>query len=570
MPAAKCYAESDDKSDAKPARTERNRSETGERTAPSALRKARHLAALSQLRAKQSQRAVATKVELAAARLQLELSELQEKAVLWQQPEAKRQQEEEWLVTARQQAEARAEAARQQAAHEAQELREEAEQRQLELELLEAKEHKRLHVNDRPSRSRPPAEAPRELPGQPHELSPTQVATRAEHWTDRSRQHPPLFSETDDRHLQTGRVTLTVTGCTKPSKVECNKAEERPRCVHATVSTAPARGEAVSLKEIAATKVTPFTGDDLCAVCEQEHDTRSCDKFRALTVSERAEIAGRRGLCFLCLTRGHISTTCPAEVMCKREHCGGRHCTLLHNAGRVFPRADDANSAQSSLRQVGMVTAESSSQVRLQVCKITVNGPSGRIRRADADETNECQVQAPAVSSCHERTAATCAVVSTAASDRPPTGESRPGKVARRRRRQSPTSSTADDVTIEGGLPGNRQRRPPPGRPLGHADPRQIRRRHWHRLPGTVSGPTCRPHGRRPWEPPRHRCRPRTSRPTPQEPSGRAEWSPYMTVRRQDCVPGGTLRHVTDGIWIRLQIGDIETGPGPGHLRTRL
>ena len=112
----------------------------------------------------------------------------------------KRQQEEEWLVTARQQAEA----SRQQATREAQELRDEAEHRQLEfMELLGAREYERLHVHERPSRARPPSEAPRELPGQLHELPPPQVATLAEGWTDQPRQHPPLFCETDDRHLQT-------------------------------------------------------------------------------------------------------------------------------------------------------------------------------------------------------------------------------------------------------------------------------------------------------------------------------------------------------------------------------
>ena len=257
-----CLKESDDanhcnmsdaKCDAKPARTERTRSETGESTASSALRKARRRAALSKLRAEQSQRKVALKVKLAEAQLQLELAELHVKAAPWQQPEAKRQQEEEWLVTARQQAEARAEASRQQAAREAQRYRDEAEHRQLELKLLEAKECERLHIDERPSRARPPAEAPRELPGQLHELPPTQVATRAEDWTDRPRQHPPLFCETDDRHLQTGRVTLTVTGYTQPPKVEGNNAEDRPGCVNATVSTArPAPETAIKPEEMAA------------------------------------------------------------------------------------------------------------------------------------------------------------------------------------------------------------------------------------------------------------------------------------------------------------------------------
>ena len=84
MPEGKCDA----RSDAKPGRTERTRSTTGESTTSSALRKARRRAALSKLRAEQSQRMVALKVKLAEAQLQLELAELHVKAAPWQQPEA--------------------------------------------------------------------------------------------------------------------------------------------------------------------------------------------------------------------------------------------------------------------------------------------------------------------------------------------------------------------------------------------------------------------------------------------------------------------------------------------------
>ena len=444
---------SDAKCNAKPARTEHTRSETGESTASSALRKARRRAALSKLLAEQSQRKVALKVKLAEAQLQLELAELHVKAAPWQQPEANRQQTEEWLATARQEAEARAEAraeaARQQAAREAQRYRDEAEHRQLELKLLEAKERERLHIDDRPSRARPPAEAPRELPGQLHELPPTQVATRAEDWTDRPRQHPPLFCETDDRHLQTGRVALTVTGYTQPPKVEGNNAEDRPGCVYATVSTArPAPETAVNPEEMAA----------------------------------------------------------------------------------IIPRVDA--------------------------------------------ETNEGQVQAPAaVSSCHERTAATCAIVSTVASDRTPPA------ARRRRRRRRPTSSTADNAKTERSPPGHQLRRAQPGRPLSHAGPQRTRPRHKCRPPGTVSVPTCAPQSRRPWEPTQRRRRPaprpsaavrKAANVTPA--TGRPQRCGEATVGRVDCVPGGSLRprHVTDSIWMRPQTGEIETGPGPGRFRTRV
>ena len=182
------------------------------------------------------------------------------------------------------------------------------------------------------------------------------------------------------RHVAAGRVAVAQTGTKQPPKVEGNPPETRSRRVFATASARPARETAVKAGRIAAIK--PSAADsEACALCEQTHDIQCCGQFTAMTVDERAECAGKRGLCFNCLARGHVSAKCPSEARCEAEGCGKRHHTLLHNGGRVFPRRCDVNSAESTstdaAKHVGTAAAERNSRVLLQVMPITVHGPSG-------------------------------------------------------------------------------------------------------------------------------------------------------------------------------------------------
>ena len=182
------------------------------------------------------------------------------------------------------------------------------------------------------------------------------------------------------RHVAAGRVSVTQTGTKQPPKVEGNPPENRPRRVFIAAAVRPARETAVKAGRMAAIK--PSVADsEACALCEQKHDVQCCEQFTAMTVDERAECAGRRGLCFNCLARGHISATCPSDARCEAEGCGKRHHTLLHNGGRVFPRRCDVNSADSTstdaAKHVGTAAAEPNSRVLLQVMPITVHGPSG-------------------------------------------------------------------------------------------------------------------------------------------------------------------------------------------------
>ena len=200
-----------------------------------------------------------------------------------------------------------------------------------------------------------------------------------EHVVERDITRPTLvdLDEWLRRQVAAGRVTVTQTGHKQPAKVEVSTAEGRPR--RFATASAPTAGRAINSVMTAAIKPRAAASRGDCVICQQTHDIQSCDKFAALIVDDRAALAGRNGLCFNCLGRGHVSAKCPSDVRCGVEHCGKRHHTLLHNSKPVFPRRNDAGKVLtlSDSKLVGTAAAEPRGQVLLQVAPITVHGPAG-------------------------------------------------------------------------------------------------------------------------------------------------------------------------------------------------
>lgn len=63
-----------------------------------------------------------------------------------------------------------------------------------------------------------------------------------------------------------------------------------------------------------------------CACCGLQHKIQECRKFVTLKFGEKQELIKKRGLCFKCLLKGHISTSC--DKTC--EMCGGNHHKTIH------------------------------------------------------------------------------------------------------------------------------------------------------------------------------------------------------------------------------------------------
>ena len=54
----------------------------------------------------------------------------------------------------------------------------------------------------------------------------------------------------------------------------------------------------------------------------------NCRQFKDLSAGDRADMARRTGLCFLCLVQGHTSRSCGKKKACGT--CKDQHHDLMH------------------------------------------------------------------------------------------------------------------------------------------------------------------------------------------------------------------------------------------------
>ena len=65
-----------------------------------------------------------------------------------------------------------------------------------------------------------------------------------------------------------------------------------------------------------------------CPLCDKPHELEQCKTFLGKTPHERVEVCKSKGVCFSCLTKGHMARRCRKRTEC--EVCKKSHATLLH------------------------------------------------------------------------------------------------------------------------------------------------------------------------------------------------------------------------------------------------
>ena len=66
-----------------------------------------------------------------------------------------------------------------------------------------------------------------------------------------------------------------------------------------------------------------------CQFCKRSnHSLHDCRDIMKVTLTERQEFIKKNGLCFGCLSHGHLSKDCTAKSVCRK--CKGKHPTCLH------------------------------------------------------------------------------------------------------------------------------------------------------------------------------------------------------------------------------------------------
>lgn len=92
----------------------------------------------------------------------------------------------------------------------------------------------------------------------------------------------------------------------------------------------------------------------VCVVCKKSHDVESCKMFLRKSLDERKSFLKEKGLCFGCLSEGHISKYCKKRRKCNK--CSKFHPSCLHIGQNVDTnkesngvlRSDNQNTAVAS------------------------------------------------------------------------------------------------------------------------------------------------------------------------------------------------------------------------------
>lgn len=113
-----------------------------------------------------------------------------------------------------------------------------------------------------------------------------------------------------------------------------NKEKEKPPNRSGMKGSTFATNMSVEKKktDAAAKQATPFKAvsafETPCIFCHKTHMFASCTKFKELTHKDRVDFLKMKGLCFGCLTQGHLSKTCKKRMVCNQ--CSQRHPDVLH------------------------------------------------------------------------------------------------------------------------------------------------------------------------------------------------------------------------------------------------
>jgi len=90
-----------------------------------------------------------------------------------------------------------------------------------------------------------------------------------------------------------------------------------------------------------------------CLYCQKNHALNTCNKIQDKPLKERIQFLKSNGLCFGCLTAGHLSKDCKKKASC--PNCSFKHPAILHVVKEET--ASEQNNTDESLQGTGEVTS---------------------------------------------------------------------------------------------------------------------------------------------------------------------------------------------------------------------
>ena len=119
---------------------------------------------------------------------------------------------------------------------------------------------------------------------------------------------------------------------------------------YSQVANSPPKSPPKAVKVFATTEKSGGSkkGGPACNFCSARHTTEKCPALKEVKVHIRVKWIADKGLCFVCLGKGHMASECEAENPCNREGCQGRHAAMLH--GAKWPKREGGSRESSPSR----------------------------------------------------------------------------------------------------------------------------------------------------------------------------------------------------------------------------
>ena len=131
-------------------------------------------------------------------------------------------------------------------------------------------------------------------------------------------------SAVDEVTAPTVNAEIAVTTTSRPKKKTiAGKPLQKPASYAAAASATPSK-EHANQSGSAIKQERPE-----CPACDKgRHDLDYCREFRKKTDQDKRQFVLTQGICFNCLLKGHVASSCQEEAKCTK--CKGRHNTILH------------------------------------------------------------------------------------------------------------------------------------------------------------------------------------------------------------------------------------------------
>ena len=172
----------------------------------------------------------------------------------------------------------------------------------------------------------------------------------------------PLFGDVKESSEEKGKIK---------SSTRAVKGSGMKRTTGCATSVKPDEGDASESRK---NQHTSDAFQEPCLYCNKRHTLSACNKIRSLPNKQRIDFLKGKGLCFGCLTQGHMGKDCKRRATC--EICSKKHPSLLHSTRDENSDQVNAKTEKDHGSTIGVSTPQEGASVRTEVTAVTGAGGS--------------------------------------------------------------------------------------------------------------------------------------------------------------------------------------------------